>query len=160
MASVGSSANSNAVLVVVALIVVAALVLIVPPMFQAPDGGNGLAVPAKGASVTRSLSKTSLSEGETLKVTLSVNPGGATYYAFDEILPKGWLPVNATESGLLSTEDKGHVKVAAIQGAESTVFTYDVVVSGKGTHSFSGAYMFEGMAGEVAIAGSSAVTVE
>lgn len=130
-----------------------------------PPSGGGNAAPQPGAqasapSVERSFSASTLNEGDTITVTLKVDTGGTTFYLFDEILPEGWMPLNASDSEVLSTQDPGHVKVAVIQGAAGKSFTYDVVVSGKGAHSFSGEYMFEGMADEVPIAGASAVTVQ
>ncbi|MFH1224327.1 MAG: hypothetical protein V1676_00815 [Candidatus Diapherotrites archaeon] len=152
-----SGANFAAVAILVAALAVGGYFVFVQPALQPANGGAQPSFQGgAGPLVERSFSTGTLSEGQTLTVTIKVSTGGATYYAFDEVLPEGWVAVNTG----LSTEHIGHAKMVVIEGAADATFSYDVVVSGKGARAFSGGYMFEGMANESAIAGSSSVTVQ
>jgi hypothetical protein len=111
---------------------------------------------ASASTITRSFSKSTVLPGETASVTLDVAvTGGETHYLIDDAVPQGWSIVNP-EPGTQA----GHFKVAVIQGAVSTSYTYEVTApQSEGTYAFSGTYMFEGMSAEGPIGGQSTITV-
>lgn len=112
---------------------------------------------ASASTITRSFSKNSVLPGETISVTLDVAiTGGETYYIIDDAVPQGWSIVNP-EPGTQA----GHFKVAVIQGAASTSYTYDVTApQAEGPYTFSGTYMFEGMSSEGSIGGQGTISVQ
>ena len=115
---------------------------------------------ASAASVTRSLSPTTVAPGGTVTVTLSVDVSGAgDFYAVDDIFPSGFEIIS---SGSGSTQHQGHWKHVVIEGATNTEYTYTLrAPSEEGTYSFSSdsEYMFGGMTESVAISGQDTVTV-
>jgi len=110
---------------------------------------------ASASGVTRSFSKSPVSTGETVTVTLGVSVTGAeTYYLIDEAVPQGWTIINPDPA-----TQAGHFKVAVIQGAKSTSYTYEVKAPAlEGTYTFSGTYMFEGMKSQDPIGGQQEIT--
>ncbi len=110
---------------------------------------------ASASGVTRSFSKSPVSPGETVTVTLDVAvTGGETYYLIDEAVPQGWTIINP-EPGTQA----GHFKVAVIQGAKSTSYTYEVKAPAlDGTYTFSGTYRFEGTQSQGSIGGQQEIT--
>ena len=117
-----------------------------------------LAPSASAASVTRSISPSTVSPEGTFEVTLKVDvSGGGGYYAIDDVYPTGCTVVS---SGIGSTEHSGHWKHVIIQDAVNTEYKYTLKAPKEtGSHSFSGEYMFGGMEGAAAISGQSIVSV-
>lgn len=117
-----------------------------------------LLVPLASAStVTRSLSKNAVSPGETIAVTLDVAvTGGESYYLIDDAVPQGWAIVNPDPQ-----TQAGHFKVAVIQGAASTSYSYEATApQTAGSYAFSGTYIFQGTNTETPIGGQGAITVQ
>jgi len=110
---------------------------------------------ASASGVTRSFSKSPVPPAETVTVTLDVAvTGGETYYLIDEAVPQGWTIINPDPA-----TQAGHFKVAVIQGAKSTSYTYEVKAPAlDGTYTFSGTYMFEGMKSQGSIGGQKEIT--
>jgi hypothetical protein len=115
---------------------------------------------ASAASITRTLSPTTVAPGGTVTVTLSVDVSGAeNYYAVDDVFPAGFEVIS---SGVGSTEHSGHWKHVVIEGATNTDYTYTLrAPMEEGSYSFSdnSEYMFGGMTEPAAIEGQSTVTV-
>ncbi|MCX6814870.1 MAG: hypothetical protein NTY20_04455 [Candidatus Aenigmarchaeota archaeon] len=110
---------------------------------------------ASASGVTRSFSKSPVYPGETVIVTLDVAvTGEETYYLIDEAVPQGWTIINPDPA-----TQAGHFKVAVIQGAKNTSYTYEVKAPAlEGTSTFSGTYMFEGMKSQGSIGGQQEIT--
>jgi hypothetical protein len=115
-----------------------------------------LASLASAASVTRSVSPSSVPYGETMTVSLTVDvSGSAGYYAIDEMYPSGWSVIDA---GSGSIEHAGHWKEVVIEGAKNTVYTYTLrAPSQDGIYTFSGEYMFGGMEDTAPISGTETI---
>jgi hypothetical protein len=115
---------------------------------------------ASAASITRSLSPTTVAPGGTVTVTLSVDVSGAAdYYAVDDIFPPGFEVIS---SGSGSIQHQGHWKQVVIEGATNTEYTYTLKApSEEGIYFFSSdsEYMFGGMTESVAISGQDTITV-
>ena len=119
-----------------------------------PLTNNGVNVSSR---VTRALSHTSLDAGENLTVTLTVQiTGNESYYAIDEVPPAGSMVI---DSGGGNTSYAGHIRWAVIENATSVLYTYIVVPTRTGNHSFNGTYMFENMTNETIIGGDTDVEV-
>ncbi|MDP2974057.1 MAG: hypothetical protein Q8N60_03325 [Candidatus Diapherotrites archaeon] len=113
---------------------------------------------ACASTVSRSFSSTTVQPSADLTVTLTIDITGIeTFYAIDELVPSGWT---VKDAGTGSAEHKGHVKWVVIQGAKNTALTYTLTApSEPGTATFAGTCMFEGMPGEIQIAGQTQVGV-
>ncbi len=109
-------------------------------------------------AIMRSFSSTSIAAGSDVTVTLTISPGnGHTYYAIDEMIPRGWT---VKDAGTGSTLHAGHIKWVVIQEAARTTYSYVLTSpasAGKGI--FNGIYMFEGDTKEQIIKGQHIVTV-
>jgi hypothetical protein len=114
-------------------------------------------VQEEALGVTRSLSSQSVSPGGALTVTLSVNVGDADNYAIDDTYPPGW---HLTDAGTGAADEQGHWKQVVIDNAQNARFTYTLrAPSEKGTYTFSGIYMLDGMSAEAAIMDQDTVVV-
>jgi len=107
---------------------------------------------AFASTITRSVDSATVAPGADVKVTLTVDiTGGETFYVIDEIFPSGWT---VKDAGTGSTGQAGHLKWVVIQDAKNTTYDYVLTVPATvGTETFSGTYMFEGMASEAQIQG-------
>jgi hypothetical protein len=114
--------------------------------------------PVQAGNITRGFSSGSLSPGNQLTVTLSVDVNSSeTYFALDEGYPPAW---NLVDSGGLDTNHSYHLKNVTIQDARDTQFVYVLTApSQAGTYAWSGIYMLEGMEDERDILGPAQVTV-
>ena len=119
-----------------------------------------LAAGASASSISRSLPKTVVAPGETIKVTLNVQIDGGEWYIVDEIIPEGFVASNPTGVGEGSTQDTGHVKYAVLMNSETTQLGYDLTAPQEtGTYSFAGMYGMQGLGGLLDIGGQNQVTV-
>lgn len=113
---------------------------------------------SQASTVSRSFSSTTVNPSSNLTVTLAVDvTGSETYYAIDESIPSGWAIANR---GTADNNQAGHLKWVVIENAADKTYTYVLTApSTARTTTFSGIYMFEGMASETQIAGQNQVTV-
>lgn len=114
---------------------------------------------ASAASVTRTLSPSTVSPGGTVTVTLTVDVAGSKeFYAIDDLYPQGW---EVTDAGVGSIQHTGHWKHVIISDAVNTQYTYTLrAPTEEGTYSFAGGeYIFGGMEDTVQIAGQDTITV-
>ncbi|MDD4331851.1 MAG: hypothetical protein PHU28_05975, partial [Methanosarcinaceae archaeon] len=108
--------------------------------------------PIGTSSVCRYLPDGTQAAGSSIAVSLCVTPGLATYYAIEEIVPKGWIVTSASDEGDYKS-DPGHIKWLTLEGATDKTYTYTVKIpeSAKGSYSFNGIYQIEGMNKSTAI---------
>jgi hypothetical protein len=115
-------------------------------------------------SVSRDIASGSILPSEQVNVTLNVViVPGDRFYLIDEIIPDGWIIIDnggLYEAGQINASESQHLKVAMIQGASSTSYTYRIQApSTTGTHSFSGTFYIEGMSGSQGIGGENSINV-
>jgi hypothetical protein len=108
------------------------------------------------SSIIRGLSADILTDGETLEVTLKVNPEKAAFYSIDEIYPSGWTVI---DKGGLDDAHAGHLKVVVLDPAKSeNVFIYRISPPAiSGTYDFSGIYQMDGMKDPESIGGTTQI---
>ncbi len=114
---------------------------------------------ALAGTVTRGFSSTTLSPGDQLTVTLTVDVDEATedYYAIEEDYPDSWVIL---DNGGLNDSETGLLKKVVIENAQDTQYQYILQApSQTGIHTWSGTYMFEGMSSESNIPGQTQVDV-
>jgi len=103
----------------------------------------------QASSVTRSISKTSVSPGEVISVSLTVSiaPTSDTYYAVEDTYPFNWTITNNgggdTNQTYPSSPNRSVIKFVMIDNAVDTTYTYMIKAnSTAGTYTFSGQYEF------------------
>lgn len=98
---------------------------------------------ASPASVTRSLSSSTLLAGQEVNVMLDVIVDNENFYIIDEIYPTGWTVL---DNGGLSDAEAGHLKAVVLMGAENTTYIYTLKPPESittGVYDFSGEYSMQ-----------------
>lgn len=110
---------------------------------------------ADGGAVERTFEKEIVSPGETIEVQLHIKlDKDQTYYFIEEIVPEGFVVLDN-----VARENK--IRLAKIQNAESTVFSYMIEApQEKGDYFFSGEYGIEFVNGTRNIEGVDKISVE
>ena len=108
-----------------------------------------------GGVVERTFEKEIVAPGETIKVQLHIKlDKDQSYYFIEEIVPEGFVVLDD-----VARENK--IRLAKIQNAESTTFSYMVEASQeKGIYTFSGEYGIEFVNGTRNIEGTNRISVE